>query len=81
MIQAYGCLRGIPMPEVVDLGVSEDDKWYMDYVEQLKSIENPIKQRELLSSIVSDMHKSENIKYLARKNIRAVLGGADGKTE
>lgn len=81
VIQAYGCLRGIPMPEVVDQGVTEDDQWYMDYVAQLKSIENPIKQRELLSSIVSDMHKSENIRYLARKNIRAVLGGADGKTE
>lgn len=81
VIQAYGCLRGIPMPEVVDQGVSEDDQWYMDYVAQLKSIENPIKQRELLSAIVSDMHSSENIRYLARKNIRAVLGGADGKTE
>ncbi len=78
VIQSYGCLRGIPMPDVVDQS-ADSDEWYLERVEQLKMLENPIKQRELLSSIVSDMKNSQNITYMARKNVRMILGDTNGK--
>lgn len=78
LIQSYGCLRGIPIPDTVDQSAA-NDALYENYVKQLRFLEDPIKQRELLADLLADQKANNNIKYISRKNIKAIVGGDDGE--
>lgn len=75
LIQAYGILRGIPVPDEVDQS-SEGDLIYEKFIERLRSLESPIEQRELLESLLEEQ-KSDDIKYISRHNVKALLGDSE----
>ena len=76
LIQSYGILRGIPLLETVDQS-AEGDKMYEEIIAQLKSIEDPIKQRELLESLLEEKESDKGMKYISRKNVKCLIGGDD----
>ena len=76
LICSYGILRGIPLPDTVDQS-SEGDLKYEEIIAQLKSIEDPIKQRELLESLLEEKDSGNGMKYISRKNVKALLGDGD----
>ena len=79
MIQAYGCLRKIPIPDEVDQS-SDNDKLYEELCAKLRAMESPIEQRELLDSLLEEQKTYKHIKYISRKNFLALIGGDDDKT-
>lgn len=76
LIGSYGMLRGIPLLETVDQS-AEGDKRYEEIIAQLKSIEDPIKQRELLESLLEEKDSGNGTKFISRKNVKALIGEGD----
>lgn len=78
LIQTYGIFRGIPLPETVDQ--DEQDDRYKRIIDGLRFLEDPIEQREYLESIL-EQQESQNIKYISRHNIAALLSSDEGGSD
>jgi plasmid rolling circle replication initiator protein Rep len=78
LIQTYGIFRGIPLPETVDQ--DEQDDRYKRIIDGLRFLEDPIEQREYLEAIL-DQQESQNIKYISRHNIAALLSSNEGGSD
>ena len=71
LIQSYGILRGISIPETVDQSAA-NDKRYQEIVAHLRTLEDPIEQKEYLESLLEEKDTG-NITYISRKNVKAVI--------
>lgn len=73
LIQGYGCLYRLKFENTVDLSV---DQMYMEIVQTLHEVENPIGFYENLDMIEKNIKDDKNIRYISRKTV-AQLGSDD----